>query len=145
MNIKTTETNGKTTAQVIAGDRIVFTTPAYYTPGMAVSAAKCWVAFHVAETEVVWVPIAYGEEIEMPYGHAMKIALEYQQVRDAQRGGAQYESKRILRPLLNWVRAEYDLSTRDMAQICNWWWNVDLKAGAARGRKAVEAAMKGRS
>jgi hypothetical protein len=46
MNITATETNGKHSARVSAGDAVLFVTPAYYTAEMATSAARCWVAFH---------------------------------------------------------------------------------------------------
>lgn len=114
----------------------------YYTKGMALADAKCWLAFHggkvADEVMMVWVPIDQGDEVELPYADVQRIALEYQTVRSLARQGEQYASHRALRPLLNWAREEHGLSTRDMAQITNWWWDVDSKTRVERSRKAVE-------
>jgi hypothetical protein len=59
MNITATETNGKHSARVSAGDAVLFVTPAYYTAGMATSAARCWVAFHGEATKMPTYTIAY--------------------------------------------------------------------------------------
>jgi hypothetical protein len=53
MYTTTTVANGKFFGLVRTEDeRTLHTTPGYYTEGMALSAAKCWVAFHGGETMV---------------------------------------------------------------------------------------------
>jgi hypothetical protein len=144
MNIKATQTNGKYSAKVSDGDRILFVTPDYYTEDMALTAAKCWNAFH-GEKEVVdmvWVPVDRGQEVELPYDDAMRIALEYAVVLRLDRQKENEAKHRALRPLLRWVRETHGLTSRDMAQITNWWWTVEAKAAAERGRKAVEDAKR---
>jgi len=71
MNIKTTEANGKHTAQVIKGDSLAFTTPTYYTSEMALAAAKCWVAFH-GEDEIM----TPGMKRAMEVGLAMRAKMD---------------------------------------------------------------------
>jgi hypothetical protein len=46
MEINDTTENGKTYAEVSEGGRVVYRTPSYYTPRMAVADAVAWVAFH---------------------------------------------------------------------------------------------------
>ncbi|WP_369189070.1 hypothetical protein [Streptomyces sp. R08] len=55
MNIKTTKDNGKHFGTVFVGDRIAFQTPGYYTEGMALAAAECWIAFHGKDAMPVYI------------------------------------------------------------------------------------------
>lgn len=46
MNTTVTTNNGKHFGIVRKGDSILYRTPGYYTEGMALADAKCWLAFH---------------------------------------------------------------------------------------------------
>jgi hypothetical protein len=53
MTITTRIAGGKHYGQVRDGKRLVFHTPGYYTAEMALTAAKCWAAFHGEEDNMI--------------------------------------------------------------------------------------------
>jgi hypothetical protein len=61
MNTTVEARDGKHFGTVRKGDSILYRTPGYYTEGMALADAKCWLAFHGEDTNMDKVTVDMGE------------------------------------------------------------------------------------
>lgn len=80
MQITVTKANGKSVGVAHIGDRVLYTTPQYLTNQMALTDARCWVAFHAKDAEMH----GYGRKLNMDTPEMATAVEAYRAMRELQ-------------------------------------------------------------